>query len=189
MSLLLKFSYLFLIFSCVNGFTQSDTNYAEVDLNSEEKLCLITNEKFLELGSEVALLNQKGDTIINFGKFLYCQHDTISNFGYVIDKKTKETIGINHKGERIFEAFIYDNGPDYISEGLFRIKRNGKVGYANKQGIIVIKPEYKCASSFYKGYAIVTYSGTIYKDLDGNLRCKKSSKELKIDKEGHVVKN
>ena len=57
--------------------------------------------------------------------------------------------------------FIYDNGPDYLSEGLFRIenKRNGKIGFADMQGNIIILPTYFHASPFKNGIAKVTKVG------------------------------
>jgi len=58
----------------------------------------------------------------------------------------------NHK---LFTIFTYDNGPDYISEGLFRITDNNKMGYANYKGEIVIQPIYDAALPFSKGHAAV----------------------------------
>ncbi len=65
-------------------------------------------------------------------------------------------IAINHKGEYLFTAYTYDNGPDYFSNGLMRITQNNLIGYANKKGIIVIQPIYAYAEPFKKGMAIVS---------------------------------
>jgi hypothetical protein len=30
-----------------------------------------------------------------------------------------------------YDVFIYDNGPDYEADGLIRVVKNGKIGYAD----------------------------------------------------------
>lgn len=64
-------------------------------------------------------------------------------WGYVYDRK----------GNFLYRPFFYDNGADYFSEGVRRFVKNGKVGFADRNGIIVIKPEHDFASSFHYGYA------------------------------------
>ena len=57
-------------------------------------------------------------------------------------------------------VFKYDNGPDYIQEGLFRImNEDGLVGFADSLGNVVIKPQFKFANPFENGKAKVTFSG------------------------------
>jgi len=67
-------------------------------------------------------------------------------------------IGIDAKGNELYRIFNYDNGPDYASEGLFRIQgKDRKFGYANaKTGAIVIAPQYARALPFEKGRAKVS---------------------------------
>jgi hypothetical protein len=48
-----------------------------------------------------------------------------------------------------------DNDADQFKYGLVRIKRNGKWGYADKKGKIIIKPEYDGAMPFDKGVGMV----------------------------------
>ncbi|HSQ86485.1 MAG TPA: WG repeat-containing protein, partial [Desulfobacterales bacterium] len=45
---------------------------------------------------------------------------------------------------------------DYIKSGLFRIIRNGKIGYANPEGKIVIEPRFDCAFPFEGDFARVS---------------------------------
>lgn len=60
-----------------------------------------------------------------------------------------------------YTAFQVDNGPDYISDGLYRIvDRQGRVGYADNRGRIVIKPRFAFGLPFEKGKARVTDKGT-----------------------------
>lgn len=56
-----------------------------------------------------------------------------------------------------YEVFLYDNGPDYPSEGLYRVVKNGKIGYADAAtNAIVIAPQYDCAYPFENGQAKVS---------------------------------
>jgi hypothetical protein len=57
----------------------------------------------------------------------------------------------------LYDVFIYDNGPDYASEGLIRVVRNGKIGYADAQTYtLVIEPQFDCAFPFENGKAKVS---------------------------------
>lgn len=64
-------------------------------------------------------------------------------WGYVYDRN----------GNFLYRPFFHDNGADYFSEGVRRFVKNGKVGFADRNGTIVIRPEYDFASSFNYGYA------------------------------------
>lgn len=44
---------------------------------------------------------------------------------------------------RHYRTFQYDNGDDYVSEGLYRIvDRKGRIGYADKTGKTIIRPRF-----------------------------------------------
>ena len=45
----------------------------------------------------------------------------------VMENETGKIIGIDQNATKLFEVFKYDNGPDYLESGLFRIVRNGKI--------------------------------------------------------------
>ena len=64
-------------------------------------------------------------------KYTMAYTDTLKTIAFVANKKDG-LIAIDSTGKKLFNVFIYDNGPDYLSEGLFRIenKRNGKIGFA-----------------------------------------------------------
>ena len=105
-----------------------------------------TTEPYLEVGVPVCYLNERGDTIVPYGKYRYCQTDTIKELGFVYENKPKDAriICINNAGKELFYVFKYDNGPDYIQEGLFRImNEDGLVGFADSLGNVVIKPQFK----------------------------------------------
>jgi WG containing repeat len=131
--------------------------------------------------------NSKGDTIIPFGKYMQCFTDTFIHFAIVYDKNNTDSkmVAINQKGEIIFDVYTYDNGPDYFSDGLFRIKRNDKIGYANGKGEIVIEPVYACANPFENGKAKVALQCTLTKE--GEYTRQESDAWFYIDKNGNKV--
>ena len=59
----------------------------------------------------------------------------------------------DRRGNFLFHPMAFDNGPDYFVEGLSRCVDNGKVGFVNLQGAIVIQPQWDWASPFNYGYA------------------------------------
>ncbi len=120
-----------------------------------------TSEKHLEAGVPVCYLNERGDTIIPFGKYEFCQTDTISHIGFVYENSPgKNIVCIDNKGKKLFNVFRYDNGPDYISEGLFRITdEKGLIGYADSAGNIIIPPQFSCAFPFMNKKARVACNG------------------------------
>ncbi|MDP8100840.1 WG repeat-containing protein [Phocoenobacter atlanticus] len=72
-------------------------------------------------------------------------------------KQEPHTFGcvFNRKGEYLYQTFWYDNGADYRVEGYQRIVKNGKIGFANREGEIVIQPQFDFSSPFNYGYASV----------------------------------
>jgi hypothetical protein len=61
---------------------------------------------------------------------------------------------IDMNGNRIIKPFIIDNGPDYFSEGLARFVNNGKIGFMDEQGAIVIPADFDFALPFSDGLAV-----------------------------------
>lgn len=61
---------------------------------------------------------------------------------------------INVTGATVYKPYIYDNGPDYPSDGLSRIiDEQDKVGYIDAKGAMVISPQFDWASPFEEGVA------------------------------------
>jgi hypothetical protein len=87
----------------------------------------------------------------------------------------------------LYDVFIYDNGPDYSSDGLIRVVKNGKIGYANaKTYAIVINPMFDCAYPFEDGKAKVSTKCRTVKD--GEYSIWESEKWQYVDKKGKFVK-
>ena len=129
--------------------------------------------------------NAKGDTIIPFGKYDMCFTERFDQFAIVL-LKGKGLVGIDRSENILFNVYIMDNGPDYPSDGLFRIVQNGKIGYANLKGQIVIAAKYDCAYPFKKGKAEV---GTgCQTKADGEYHYWAGGNWWTINKKGQIVK-
>ena len=98
----------------------------------------------------------KGHIVIPSAKYSYCFTDTFRTYA-IVSYSHEGFVGINRKEKILYGVFPIDNGPDYTSEGLFRIVVKNKIGYADSlTGKIVIKPQFKCAWPFEKGKAQVS---------------------------------
>ena len=134
-------------------FSVSCTNSQE-----NEKLILVSKSNELTPYS-TGYINQKGDTIIPIGKYVYCYTDVFDKIAIVLPKNFKEFIAIDRNEKELFKVLAMDNGPDIIQDGMFRIKLNNKIGFANMEGDIIIKPIYDFALPFKSGYAEVNHGG------------------------------
>ena len=137
-----------------------------------------------ELGSPFVFVNREGDTIISTGKYYATYTDTLKTFAIVSDHKLG-MIGIDRNENILFKIFRFDNGPDYIKEGLFRVIRNGKIGYANAQGEVVIPCQFDCAYYFENGKAKVSKDCKEIKDFE-HTRWESDSWYF-IDKTGKII--
>lgn len=118
----------------------------------DEFLISFTDEKTEKSGYK----NIEGEIIIPAGKYDACLSDTFKTYAIVL-KDNSKFIGIDREEKELFEVFNYDNGPDYVSEGFFRIKKGDKIGFADaKTGKIVIDAKFMCAFPFQDGIAKVT---------------------------------
>lgn len=114
------------------------------------KLFAHTFEENLETGVPVCFLNEQGDTIVPFGKYKFCQINLVKNLVFAYEnKQDARIVCLNGQGKELFYVFQYDNGPDKLREGLFRITdENGLIGFADSLGNIVVKPQFKFAFPF-----------------------------------------
>ncbi len=63
---------------------------------------------------------------------------------------------VNRRGKVVIKGVpVMDNGADLFHDGLVRIVSNGKYGFANRRGHVVIPPIYDGALNFEKGRATV----------------------------------
>ncbi len=61
----------------------------------------------------------------------------------------------NKQGKLLYNAYWFDNGPDYFKEGMRRYVENGKIGFVNILGLKEIKAQWDYASNFENGIAMV----------------------------------
>ncbi|KXH84802.1 WG repeat-containing protein [Chryseobacterium kwangjuense] len=86
-------------------------------------------------------------------------------WGYVYDKK----------GNFLYRPFFYDNGADYFREGLRRFVKNGKIGFADRNGKLVIEAKHDFVSYFDYAYAVFCdgcawkETGDGYKTMEGGV--------------------
>ncbi|MFN4951697.1 MAG: WG repeat-containing protein [Flavobacteriales bacterium] len=165
MKQLLEISLKILI--CVIYATSCDTNSTEDNIKgcedsfpTIEKWTLIVDEdsesKFGPFPKS-GYINSKGDTTIPLDVYR-CLSDTFEYFGIVHELRGNyQMFAIDKTGKKLFEAVPDGEGfaiKEY--EGRIMIQKNGKFGFANHKGEIVIQPKYTCAESFYKGRARVS---------------------------------
>jgi hypothetical protein len=63
---------------------------------------------------------------------------------------------INLSGKKLTQRHVFDNGPDYYNSGLSRFEKNGKVGFINEKGEIVVDAKYDYADPFEYSSPITT---------------------------------
>lgn len=110
--------------------------------------------------------NAQGDTMTPADKYLICETDTFRSYAKVLQPHG-DWIGINQAEDVLYKIHLSDNGPDYPKEGLFRIWKNGKMGYADEQtGKIILYPQYSCDFPFENGKAKVSLTNCVSKPVD-----------------------
>lgn len=147
-----------LLVSCKEAMTQKQKQPKQEQSKAAPYLLLVENDST----GEQAYQNPKGEIVIPYGKYSFCFTDTFKTFAIVASKEG--FIGINRKEEKLFKVFMYDNGPDYVQEGLFRIQKEDKIGYADTQGNIIISPQFTCAYPFKDGKAKVATNCKVVQD-------------------------
>ncbi len=105
---------------------------------------------------ECGYKNKNGDIVIPLGKYGGCFTDTFRTYAIIVTPEI-EVVAIDRQENILYKVFIYDNGPDYASEGFFRIIENNKIGFADSlTGKVIIKPQFDCALPFENGVAKVS---------------------------------
>lgn len=117
--------------------------------------------------SLVGVKDSKGKIIIPARYPCYLSHytDTIPITDNIIrmmdikreQGKTATSYGdaYDRSGKLLYHPLFFDNGDDYFKEGTARCVENGKAGFVNDKGTIIIQPQWDWVSSFNYGYAHV----------------------------------
>ena len=135
---------------------------------------------------EYGYKNKKGDTVIQLGKYNFCFTDTFRTYA-IVAYKSFGFIAIDRQQNVLYNVFPFDNGPDYASDGLFRIIKNKKIGYADEAtGKVIIKPQFDCAFPFENGVAKVSINCRTYAD-DAEHHTWTTDNWLYINKRGRKI--
>ena len=155
----------------------SFTTFGQFNKSNDYLLSFVDTTK-----DEYGYKNQNGDTVIPLGKYNICFTDTFRTYAIVL-KSNLGFVAIDRQQHVLYKVFPYDNGPDYISNGLFRILKDDYIGYADAiTGKVVIKPQFDCAYPFQNEVAKVSKNCTIHSD--GEHKVWTSNNWFYIDKAG-----
>jgi hypothetical protein len=165
------------IFILLFGFT----SFGQMSKSNDYLLSFVDTTR-----DEYGFKDRNGDTVIQLGKYNFCFTDTFRTYAIVADKNFG-FVGIDRQQRVLYRVFPFDNGPDYASDGLFRIIENNKIGYASEMtGEIIIKPQFDCAFPFKNGIAKVGINCSTYA-ADGEHHTWTTDKWIYINKKGRKV--
>jgi WG containing repeat len=133
------------------GFFSILNAIGQTSLNKDILISFFDKEK-----DEYGYKNLKDETVIPLGKYSFCYTDTFKTYA-IVAIPLKGFAAIDRYENVLYNVFPFDNGPDNVSEGLFRILIDEKIGYADSEtGKIVIEPQFGCAWPFENGVAKVS---------------------------------
>jgi len=92
---------------------------------------------------------------------------------------------IDKRGSILLRPFTYDNGPDYFSEGLARFVEDGRFGFFDEAGRIVIAARFDFALPFHEGLA--AFCVGCWSVTDGEHTHIEGGKWGYVDRSGRVV--
>lgn len=131
-------------------------------------------------------INMKGDTVIPL-KYWYVPMmtmDTFRRFAFV--NLPTELVAIDKNENVLFEVYLFDTMPDKIQDGVFRIERGRKIGFADENGNIIIEPVFDEADQFKNGYCRVGFKcyQEIIEEEHNPVKCRMSAV---INKKGQII--
>lgn len=124
----------------------------------------------------------QGRTVIA-PRFELAQEFTSDGTAPVLDKDGWAYI--DRQGKIIVRPLLVDNGPDYFAEGLVRFREQGRIGFIDTRGRIVIKPRFTYAAPFSGGLAAVCLGCT--PRADGEYTRWEGGHWGYVNKDGQVV--
>ena len=127
----------------------------------DDKLYIYYYPNFEDVDATLGYVDSSGKVVIPAGKYPYIFTAEFDKIAFVLLKDRKGVYAIDRNEKILFQVCSYEIGPDIISNGLFRIIENGKIGFANMNGEIVIKPRFQFVYPFQEnGFAIFCENGT-----------------------------
>ena len=127
----------------------------------DDKLYIYYYPNFEDVDATLGYVDSSGKVVIPAGKYPYIFTAEFDKIAFVLLKDRKGVYAIDRNEKILFQVCSYEIGPDIVSNGLFRIIENGKIGCANMNGEIVIKPRFQFVYPFQEnGFAIFCENGT-----------------------------
>ena len=127
----------------------------------DDKLSIYYYPNFEDVDATLGYVDSSGKVVIPAGKYPYIFTAEFDKIAFVLLKDRKGVYAIDRNEKILFQVCSYEIGPDIVSNGLFRIIENGKIGFANMNGEIVIKPRFQFVYPFQEnGFAIFCENGT-----------------------------
>ena len=127
----------------------------------DDKLYIYYYPNFEDVDATLGYVYSSGKVVIPAGKYPYIFTAEFDKIAFVLLKDRKGVYAIDRNEKILFQVCSYEIGPDIVSNGLFRIIENGKIGFANMNGEIVIKPRFQFVYPFQEnGFAIFCENGT-----------------------------
>lgn len=126
----------------------------------------------VKIGDKWGLIdsNEKQITDCVFEDILLDEYETCINNGVIFAKKDGKYYMLNEKGSKITKE-SFDNAYPFVSSEPAAVCVNGKWGFVNNKGKIVIEPQYTEAKSFMNNLAPVSVAGMWgYINADGKFR-------------------
>ena len=108
----------------------------------DNKLYIYYYPNFEAVDATLGYVDSSGKVIIPAGKYPYLFTDVFDKIAFVAIRGRQGIYAIDRSEKVLFQVCSFELGPDIISNGLFRIIENGKIGFANMNGKIVIKPNW-----------------------------------------------
>lgn len=140
--------------------------------------------KYVENINSYGYVDYNGNLVIPFGKYAMCFTDTLKTYA-IVYKENEGLVAIDKEENILFHVYEIDNGPDYPSEGYFRIVKNNLVGFAHESGKILVEPQFDSALPFSGGYAAVCRGCMTVPD--GEYKRRINGKWGFINREGAIV--
>lgn len=121
---------------------------------------------FTDSNTQLAGFKNTDGKIVIPAKYFLTTTDTLHVMAFVVSAES-EWIAIDRNENILLKPFIFDNGPDYVREGLFRFVDNGKMGFANLNAEKVIPAQFDFVTPFENGIAEYTLGGHKEYDISG----------------------
>ena len=153
----------------------------------DNKLYIYYYPNFEAVDATLGYVDSSGKVIIPAGKYPYLFTDVFDKIAFVLLKDKKGVYAIDRSEKVLFQVCSFELGPDIISNGLFRIIENGKIGFANMNGKIVIKTNWGFIFPFQEnGLAIFCEKGN-WIWIDKEHRKFSGGKWGAMDTKGNIV--